>query len=65
MFLNLISNWFGLINGSIFGKAPVYVDTKKAPGFTPIPKPTPRPSPRPLPRPLLCPTPRAIKLKAC
>jgi sterol desaturase/sphingolipid hydroxylase (fatty acid hydroxylase superfamily) len=40
MFLNLISNWFGLINGSIFGKAPVYVDTKKAPGFTPIPKPT-------------------------
>jgi sterol desaturase/sphingolipid hydroxylase (fatty acid hydroxylase superfamily) len=38
--INIISNWFGLINGKIFGEAPLYVDKTKKPGFSPIPKPT-------------------------
>ena len=39
-FLNTISNWFGLVRGSIFGEPPLYVDKTKLPGMSPIPKPT-------------------------
>jgi sterol desaturase/sphingolipid hydroxylase (fatty acid hydroxylase superfamily) len=39
-FLNIISNWFGLINGKIFGETQSYVDKNKQPGFSPIPTPT-------------------------
>lgn len=39
-FFSTISNWFGLINGKIFGETQSYVDKNKQPGFSPIPKPT-------------------------
>ena len=39
-FLNTISNWFGLIRGTIFGEPPLYVDKTKLPGMSAIPKPT-------------------------
>jgi sterol desaturase/sphingolipid hydroxylase (fatty acid hydroxylase superfamily) len=38
--INLFSNFFGLINGKLFGEPPLYVDKEKLPGMTPIPKPT-------------------------
>ncbi len=38
--LNMFSNFFGLVNGKIFGEPPLYVDKAKEPGFSPIPKPT-------------------------
>lgn len=37
---NIISNWFGLVNGKIFGEPPLYVDKTKPAGQTPIPQPT-------------------------
>jgi sterol desaturase/sphingolipid hydroxylase (fatty acid hydroxylase superfamily) len=37
---NIISNWFGLVNGKLIGEPPLYVDKTKPAGHTPIPKPT-------------------------
>lgn len=39
-FFNTICNWFGLVNGKIFGEPPLYVDKNKYPGTTPIPQPS-------------------------
>lgn len=39
-FFKTVCNFFGLVNGKIFGEPPLYVDKNKAPGTTPIPQPT-------------------------
>jgi hypothetical protein len=35
-----LSNWFGLVQGSYIGKAPLYVDTARRPGDSKVPVPT-------------------------
>jgi hypothetical protein len=39
--LSIVGNFLGMRDFAFFGGVPAYVDTKKKPGFSEIPKPTP------------------------